>query len=314
MFLSWIDESKLNNLPWVKGRNNFGAECNKLNPDEIIKKYVYISNQDVTTLMKWISRMHGNVFHGVGIELGAGVALFSSVLTRHYKKIDKIYAVELVPFIAKKIQKKIIKKYGDVKKVISVLGSFDDLRLKDNTCDFIIEYDSLHHSFNLKNTLKEAYRVLKPGGVLIAIDRVQPNTMHSGVKYRLLNKVYDKNFLNLHHYDQDSILTREKNGEHEYREKEWKLAFSEAGFKNFTLTHFTKTSFKYFFFSFLVLLPEFVISKTRYKYLSAYPIYKSFTSYLRREPSKENIGKFIGCLSNLKTLPATTKSIIFVQK
>ena len=61
-------------------------------------------------------------------------------------------------------------------KVVPVVGNFDNLQLQDKSIDFIIEFDSLHHSFNIEKTIRESGRVLKSGAQLVAIDRSHWNT------------------------------------------------------------------------------------------------------------------------------------------
>ena len=49
-------------------------------------------------------------------------------------------------------------------RVTGVVGSFDDIHLPEESCDFCIEVDSLHHSDDLLRTLREIARKLKRGG------------------------------------------------------------------------------------------------------------------------------------------------------
>ncbi len=313
MYRKWINEKKVRDLSWVSGRNSFAIEMSEKPIQKVLDKYVYLSPSDTAFLLSGIQKLHGNIFKGIGLELGAGVAIFSAVISKmlHNKKM---YAIELVPDIVKKIQPKVFKRYGNSNKAISVLGSFDDIKLKDNSVDFIIEYDSLHHSFNLLITLKEANRVLKSGGVIIAIDRVQPNSLNKNLKNRLLNNKYSKEWLQSNHYETNQELTRSMNGEHEIRDCEWRKAFKMAGFKNVSITHFTRPNFKFFAYSFLAIIPDFIKKRTRYRILSAHPFYRVFESFFIRRPSPEQIGKYIGYLSSMKNKKIMSKNIIYAVK
>ena len=44
------------------------------------------------------------------------------------------------------------------------VGSSTDLDYSDNTFDFVYSWGVIHHSGNIKKSLKEIYRVLKKGG------------------------------------------------------------------------------------------------------------------------------------------------------
>ena len=127
------------------------------------------------------------------------------------------------------IKKKILKNRED--KVISVLGSFDNIELKKLSVDFLIAWDSLHHSSNILETLKELKRILRRKGKLIIVDRAHDNqTLDSEIK-RMLNVVYSKEFLKLNFYPKNKFLTRKMNGEREYRYKDWESFFKKIGFK-----------------------------------------------------------------------------------
>jgi SAM-dependent methyltransferase len=313
MQLNWIDSKDVERLSWVEGRNKFADECQQLTVDEILKKYVYLTENDVKYLISVVNQLHGNILNGVGVELGAGVAIFSAVLSCK-PEVQKIYAVELVPRVVSELQPRVIEEYGDLKKAMPTLGSFDEMKLEDGSCDFIIEYDSLHHSFDLGLTLKEAYRVLRPGGVLVAIDRVQPDGLNDSLKQRLLQFEYGNAWLIDNHYDPLKRLTREMNGEHEIRQSEWIDALYRAGFSRVSVTHLTRLTKKMFAYSILTMLPDFIKRKTRYSILSSHVFTDVIRSFFIRNPKPENIGGYIGCLDKLESKQAMIKNLIFAIK
>ena len=47
--------------------------------------------------------------------------------------------------------------------------------ISDNSLDYVLDFDSIHHSEDFELTFKEIGRVLKPKGVLLCFDRAQPN-------------------------------------------------------------------------------------------------------------------------------------------
>ena len=147
----------------VTNRDLMAEHLLKMEVPSIVQYYAY---QTFDEMEKWLYTFGKYVdFTGVGLELGAGCGIMSSVFAKH-KSVQCILAVEVVETMAKKVLPKVAEGYlkDEKNKVIPVLGTFDDLRIPDECIDFIIEMDSLHHSHNLEFTFKESFRVLKKGG------------------------------------------------------------------------------------------------------------------------------------------------------
>jgi|TARA_B110000438_G_C15624936_1_gene568247 SAM-dependent methyltransferase len=197
----------------------------------IIDEYVYIHPENVEKTFNIIPNS-SEFIHGIGIDLGGGVGCISSTLAKR-ENVEKIYCVELVEeavTMCQPIVKKEILKEND-NKVISVVGDFDYLDLENNSIDFAVSWDSMHHSMDLINTLKECKRVLKKNGVFIIVDRAHNNSTPDSEIERMLNIVYDEKFLTKFYRPKDMVLTRRENGEHEHRFFEWDKFFDGSGFK-----------------------------------------------------------------------------------
>ena len=227
-------------LKWSLNKNeNKGYATNKnlvenyINSDasELMDKYTQIDENGVLYILNSIIDSK-NIFQGIGVDLGGGISLISSVLEKNFP-IKNIFCVEIVEeaikYCHKKIQKFILGKPSE--KIISVNGSFDHMEIDTNSVDFIISWDSLHHSDNLKNTLQECYRVLKNNSFLVVVDKVHNNSTPDVEIDRMLNFQYDKEFLKNNFLDENLILKRSDEGEHEYRFFEWENFFKESNFK-----------------------------------------------------------------------------------
>ena len=196
----------------------------------IINEYVYIDTDDVTETFKLIPKAWDSI-KGQGVDLGGGVGCISSTLAKK-DEVSKIYCVEIsenaVKLCQPIVKKTILGNKSD--KVISVIGDFDQLNLNDNSMDFAVAWDSMHHSLDLAKTFKECKRVLKTNGTFIIIDRAHNDSTPDSEIQRMLNVTYDKEFLIKNHRPLDTILTRRENGEHEYRFFEWKNFFNASNF------------------------------------------------------------------------------------
>jgi len=63
---------------------------------------------------------------------------------------------------------------------VDIIASGDDLPFKDNTLDYVVSSHVIEHFFDPISTMKEWYRVIRPGGFIFCIvphvDRVQDET------------------------------------------------------------------------------------------------------------------------------------------
>lgn len=197
----------------------------------IIDEYVYIDSDNLEKTFNLIPEIK-KFIHGVGVDLGGGVGCISSTLAKR-ENVEKIYCVEVVEDVVRLCQpivkKQILKE--KMNKVISVIGDFDNLELKDKSVDFAVSWDSIHHSINPINTLKECKRILKKNGIIIIIDRAHNNSTPDSEIERMLNIRYNDEFLEKNHRPKNMILTRKDNGEHEYRFFEWMKFFEVAKFE-----------------------------------------------------------------------------------
>ena len=196
----------------------------------IIDEYVYINSENVENTFNIIPKS-SELIHGTGIDLGGGIGCISSTLAKR-NAVGKIYCVELVEDAVKLchtiVKQEILKE--EKHKVISVIGDYDNLELEDNSIDFAVSWDSMHHSIDPIKTFKECKRVLKKNGLFIIVDRAHNNSTPDSEIERMLNITYDQEFLAKNYRPKDTILTRRQNGEHEYRFFEWKKFFKESGF------------------------------------------------------------------------------------
>ena len=230
-FLSWFDKK-----PQVaKEEHNLNANLanylSKKSYKKIIMHYTGIMPKEVMKILK-INKKVWRALEGKGADLGGGVGCISSSIAKK-KKVKKIYCIDAVKDVVTKCQflvkKGILGK--NYEKVISVFGSFDDIRLANSSLDFCISWESMHHSINVSKTLIEAKRIVKNNGWIIIVDRAHNNNTPQKEIDRMLNVVYPKEFLKENWLPLDKILTRKENGEHEYRFKEWEKFFLKAKLK-----------------------------------------------------------------------------------
>jgi ubiquinone/menaquinone biosynthesis C-methylase UbiE len=108
-------------------------------------------------------------------------------------------------------------------------GVGEQLTLPDNCFDIIYARQTLHHASDLNKFLKECYRVIKQGGIIL--------TVRDHVIYGEKDKEW---FLGSHPFH------RFYNGENAFRKDEYRKAFENAGFKIVRMMRHWDTVINYF--------------------------------------------------------------------
>jgi ubiquinone/menaquinone biosynthesis C-methylase UbiE len=251
---------------------------------------------------------------GVGVELGSGCSAISVELVKSNENISKIYAVEIVPEIVEYAAVPLIHMHNVQEKVVPVVGSFDDIKLKDNSIDFVIEFDSLHHSFDLNRTIQESYRILKPGSKLLAIDRAHWNTSKRRRK-ELENVMYSREFLVARGLDPNIIVTRAENGEHEHLLDDYLITFKNAGFSDVNWVFLVDPKFSILKRSLISAIPSILRRHTKYHYLQTWPFRKLFLPViLMRAFNFKKIGRFVNFPRDKNSNRFQAKTVLYATK
>ncbi len=176
---------------------------------------------------------------GNGLELGAGSALFSIALLSNDEagEIQQIIAVEAAKEYAEAMINRASSEYlGDKAcRVAPALGIFEQLNLDDECLDFVIQFEALHHANDPFIPPQESFRLLKPGGLFISVDRSWPNGTSEKIRQQLLDHLYETVWLEKKGFPADKPFSRRDNGEHEYTDSEWRTFFESAGFETLTV-------------------------------------------------------------------------------
>lgn len=201
-----------------------------------------IKISDVEKLLAIINRkfLAGKIA-GVGLEEGAGCGFFSAVLAKR-PEVQKVYAVEICPEIVQLLMTKVVVELAVSDKVVGCIGEFNNLELPDKSVDFVFDFFSFHHSDDLEKTFREAWRVLKPGGFVLCLDKARANDLSRTDLEKLLDVEYSVETKKKMAVDPAIRLTRRMNGEKEYRLNDWRQAFLTSGFSVFTHYHLARAA------------------------------------------------------------------------
>lgn len=184
------------------------------------------------------TRFIGAPFCGQVADLGAGTGTMTAALST-MPQISIIYAVEYSRNFVNRIMPEVFGTLRvDERKVIRVVGDFNRLKFEDNTLDFAFEFGAFHHSHDIHQTVGETYRVLKPAGYFVGLDRVHPDSVSDEELHELATRQLGDEQKKRYGFDTSASVTRQDWGEHEYREREWRGFFEAAGFEVWILQTF----------------------------------------------------------------------------
>lgn len=198
-------------------------------------------------------------FHipGSAADLGSGTGIGAAILSK-LPEIETVYAVEYSEEFALRMMPVVFADYGALSdKIVRVVGDFNNLKLEDNSLSVILDIDSFHHSEDLAVTLKECHRVLKPGGVIISVDRAWSDTITRDELEKKLDVEYSDARKAIFGIPVGQSYRRRDNGEHEYTIKDWINYYQNAGFEPYVFSQVHPPKLNSLF---LKVLPGFKIS------------------------------------------------------
>lgn len=256
--LEWVSTEDIGRDPAVANRNLFAR---KFAQEDSLDKILLLWTGMTAAQAKYeflalFDELGVDTLAGSGIEIGAGLAPLAACAANRFDKIKTILAVELVPDVVTLLQRRVLETIAGERqdRIQGVIGSFDDMDVPSGSMNFCLEFDALHHSNDLKRTLTEVARVLRPDGVLICLDRGHPSWLTEEQRQVMLNVEYPLEWKQKQGYSEET-LTRSQNGEHEIRLDEWRDAFDQTGFDVEQYLEFRPVSAKLFLRKCLLAIP-----------------------------------------------------------
>jgi SAM-dependent methyltransferase len=314
----WLQPKELIDFVYVHSRS-FVSDFRKqksatARESQIYKEHIYIRKDELLEILNISNNYTEFSPSGTGVELGSGCAAISVELTKLHSKIEKIYAIEIVPEIVEYAAVPLIYMNKVEEKVKPIVGNFDLIKLEDASIDFIVEFDSLHHSFDLNKTLMESARILKPGAKLLAIDRSHWSTSRKR-RDELENTVYSEEFLTVRGLDKNTHLTRAENGEHEYLLSEYLDGFKKAGFSKTDWIFLLDPKFSVIKQSLISAVPSRLRKRTKFYYIQTWPLRKLlFPIIMMRIFKLSKVGRYINFPRGENSKRFQAKTVIIATK
>ncbi len=124
---------------------------------------------DSTRFIPFLTRKCGLEFSGRVLEIGAGGAWLSAELSK-LPKVVEIIATDFSSLLLKEQAPRVFRAlHAHAGKITRMPGDFHKLEFPSDHFDFVVCSAVLHDAANIVQALREAKRVLKPGGKFVAI-------------------------------------------------------------------------------------------------------------------------------------------------
>lgn len=175
----------------------------------------------------------GHQLAGTVVEIGAGTGWCSAVLSKR-ESIQRVYALDYDPVSVNELMPRAFTAFeANEEKITRVLGSYNEMKLDNGSVDCVVSIGALHHSENLLSSLSESYRVLRPGGILIASEPCYPNSMSIGEQLQRENEIVDQSKAKKLYGKDSSEIKAIDNSDHFYRLAEYEGTANKVGFDAF---------------------------------------------------------------------------------
>lgn len=99
------------------------------------------------------------------VDLGAGEATISLLLAQRAKRVTAVDNSQKMVEYGRDLAAR-----NNVKNFRYELGDMEELPLKENSFDMALMHQTLHHTLHPNVALKEAFRILRPGGRVVILD------------------------------------------------------------------------------------------------------------------------------------------------
>ncbi len=132
-------------------------------------KWLRAVQEDLPKFIPFLTTHCGLEFQGRLLEIGAGGAWLSAELSK-LPKVVEVFATDFSPRLLKEQAPQVFAVLNaNCAKITRMPGDFHKLDFPSNHFDFVVSSAVLHDAANIVQVLREAKRVLKPGGRFVAI-------------------------------------------------------------------------------------------------------------------------------------------------
>lgn len=136
---------------------------------EFTAEWLRSVKDDLPRFIPFLTRHCGLPFRGRILEIGAGAAWLGAELSK-LPTVVEVVVTDFSPKLLKEHAPRVFKLLkANTRKITRTPGDYHKLDFPGNHFDFVVCSAVLHQATNMVQLLREAKRVLKPGGQFVAI-------------------------------------------------------------------------------------------------------------------------------------------------
>ncbi len=155
--------------------------------------------RELPKFIPFLTRRCGLVFRGRILEIGAGGAWLSAELSK-LPRVVEVITTDLSPHPLKEHAPKVFELLrANNRKITRMPGDFHRLDFPQDYFDFVVCSGALHQAANLVQVLREAKRLLKPGGQLVAIREPVWPLVKLKSRKKMMKKLVETGINDRHH-------------------------------------------------------------------------------------------------------------------
>jgi ubiquinone/menaquinone biosynthesis C-methylase UbiE len=172
--VSWLDSNSISNLPTAQYWNDESAEKGKvfdISSGDFDRLKNAIDRKGILPQVeKFCNDLPDGGLKGRGISLGAGICWLESEILKRYPSVTEVICVEFSRHRIFELAPKLLAHEKiDPSRVTLCLGSFYELKVDDQSLDFVILCQAFHHAAEPNELLAELHRVVRPGGIILVV-------------------------------------------------------------------------------------------------------------------------------------------------
>lgn len=162
--------------------------------DSYNEKQPHFKSENKVRVSKRLANLATKAGRCILVDFGCGTGFVLELASQHFQRL---YGIDITRKMLSKVDK-------NLNSILLMESSTEAVPLADNTVNVVTANSFLHHLFDIRKTLQEAHRLLKPGGVFFSEE--DPNA-DFWVALKGIDRLHEQNRNEYHEILQKEVST-----------------------------------------------------------------------------------------------------------